>query len=152
MGYTHYFTFKKPARGQASKTEKLYQLAIKDCQKIILKYSADFGGLSGYSAHTSNYAGINFNGSDRVGGCENFVLREHYNENIGFQSCKTAGYSYDVVVVACLVALKARLGDLITIGSDGDLEEWALGLITARAYLRRKALSIPNTITRRGES
>ena len=143
MGYTHYFTFKKAPKGQAAKVEKLYQLAIKDCQKIIRKYSKEFGGLSGYSAHSTKYSGINFNGSERMGSCEDFVLREHYNENDLNNFCKTGQYDYDKVVVACLIALKNRLGELISIGSDGFEHEWSAGLLMARVYLRKQKLFKP---------
>lgn len=147
MGYTHYFTFNKPAKGSAKKAEKLYQLAVKDCAKIIKAYSIANGGLAGYTAHTAigEYGGIEVNGS-RENGCEPFILQEHYRDNLGFNCCKTRQLPYDVVVVACLTALKDRLGDLVQIASDGSSSAWDDGLKLAKRVLKRKKLTIPLTI------
>jgi hypothetical protein len=41
-----------------------------------------------------------------------------------FEFCKTGYRPYDLVVTACLVATKHRLGDLVTVESDGEDEEW----------------------------
>ena len=154
MGFTQYFEFKKPVVGQAKKTELVYQKAIKECAKIVRYYSTEFGGLSGYSAHCEprEYGGIKFNGSARVGGCEDFVLREHYSENIidgnGFQFCKTAQLPYDQVVTACLIVLSHRLGGLVKVSSDGRAEDWNAGLVLAKHVLGLKSLRIPSSINR----
>lgn len=147
MGYTHYFTFNKPAKGSAKKAEKLYQLAVKDCAKIIKAYSTANGGLSGYTAHTKlgEYGGIEVNGS-RENGCEPFVLLEHYRENEEFNFCKTNRLPYDLVVVACLVALKNRLGDLISIDSDVNSLDWTAGFKLARRVLKRKNITLPISV------
>jgi len=147
MGYTHYFTFNAATKGEAKKAEKLYQLAVKDCAKIIKAYSLANGGLAGYTAHTKigEYGGIEVNGS-RENGHEPFILREHFNENEEFSFCKTAQKPYDVVVVACLIALKNRLGNLIEVSSDGEVEDWADGLALAERVLKRKSLAVPMSI------
>jgi hypothetical protein len=149
MGYTHYFSFSKAIRGDALKTEKTYQKAVKECAKIIRHYSETFGGLSGFSAHTSNYGGIMVNGSERVGQCEPFVLREHYSQNLdggGAWFCKTRQYPYDTVVTACLIVLNHRLGDTVAIGSDGNKDDWNDGLTLAQKVLGLKTLKIPDGV------
>jgi hypothetical protein len=147
MGYTHYFTFRKPAKGQAKTIEIAYQRAIADCQRVIKRYYADHGGLSGYSAHTAigAYGGINVNGKGDDGH-ETFALREHFSQNLdsdAFNFCKTARKPYDLVVTACLAILKHRLGDCVTVSSDGRASDWAKGVAYARKFAR---LSIQNPI------
>jgi len=148
MGYTHYWTFKPAARGEASQVEAAYQTAVRDCQRIILAYQKENGGLSGYSAHTKlgQYGGIKLNGKGDDGH-EDFFLREHFSQNLdqvyglgggGFNFCKTAQKPYDVVVVACLCVLAYRLGDNVKVSSDGSVSDWAEGLELARRVLKRK--------------
>lgn len=151
MGFTHHFEFKKPAVGQAKKTEATYQKVVKECAKIVRYYSTEFGGLSGYSAHCEpkEYGGIRFNGSARVGGCEDFVLRDHYSENLdnnGFSFCKTAQLPYDQVVTACLIVLSHRMGGVVKVSSDGRADDWNAGLVLAKHVLGLKTLKIPATI------
>lgn len=148
MGYTHYWSFKKPAKGQASKIEKTYQKAILECAKIIRYYSETFGGLSGFSAHCEPklYGGLKTNGSERVGSCEDFVMREHFSENEDFNFCKTRQYPYDTVVTACLIVLQHRLGPYIEVSSDGRRDDWNDGLILARKVLGLSRIDIPDSI------
>ncbi len=147
MGYTHYWTFTK-VKGKTKETEELYQKAVKDCQRIILAYKKEFGGLAGYSAHTKlgQYGGIDFNGA-REEGHENFVLREQFKENYSFNFCKTAQKPYDEVVTACLIILSHYLGDNIKVSSDGYQEDWQSGLELVKKVLKRvKKFSIPKNI------
>lgn len=148
MGYTHYWKFKKVPRGKASQSEKAYQKAVTECNNIIQYYSSSFGGLSGYSAHSKGltYGGIKVNGSSRVGSCEDFILREHLSQNESFNFTKTRQYPYDTVIVACLIVLKNRLGDLIEVNSDGMRDDWNDGLILARKVLNLKKIDIPKSI------
>ena len=146
MGHTHYIACNKPAKGLALETERKYQKAISECAKVIRYYSETFGGLSGYSAHSSNYLGLKFNGSARVGGCEDFIMREHYSQNESFNFCKTNRLPYDTVVVACLIILKHRLGECIEVSSDGRRDDWNDGLILVRKVLGLVRIDIPSTI------
>ena len=148
MGYTHYFSFKTRPRGQAIQIEKTYQKAIRECTKVIQYYSAEFGGLSGFSAHAAPglYSGLKVNGSERVGSCEDFALRERYALNKIPDFVKTNRLPYDTVVVACLIILKHRLGDLFEVSSDGRADDWNDGLILAKKVLGLKGLSIPESI------
>lgn len=144
MGYTHYFTF-KTERGTATETERLYQKAIRECQKAIKAYYAEHGGLIGYSAHTKlgQYGGIELNGKGEEG-YESFNLREHASENDwGF--CKTNRKPYDTVVVACLAILKHRLRDAIDVSSDGRVKDWVAGVELARR-VTRLAVKVPESI------
>lgn len=155
MGYTHYWDFKKPIsiKGKHIKIEKQYQLALKQCYKIIELYQSETtkgsdNRLSGYSSHCKygDYPGIEFNGS-RGNDHETFSFRDHYTNATG-DFCKTARKPYDIVVVACLITMKRYLGDLFQFESDGDYNDLLDGLELAKRALGLKSLSIPNSIRR----
>lgn len=115
MGYTVYWRMRKDrTEGQGKK----YRQALKHCNKVIQKFHNEYIHLSGYSAHTSKYDGIKFNGAHGRG-CEDFCLRAELWEHDDFAFCKTKRRLYSVPVFACLFILKHCLGDLITIESDG---------------------------------
>lgn len=151
MGYTHYWTFKPAPKSEASKVEEKYQLAIRQCNRVIKAYNkqfdkGDYRRLSGFSAHckTGQYGGIHINGSGDEAH-EDFTLREHYSQNLesdAFNFCKTARKPYDDVVVACLIILKHYLKELIHIQSDGYADEWLDGKHLAETELRMR-LTIP---------
>lgn len=143
MGYTHYFGF-NTVRGEDKEIEEKYQRAVSDCQRIIRRYYAENGGLSGYTAHTTigAYGGIQVNGAGDDG-CEPLFLREHYNQNDESGFVKTAQRPYDTVVVACLAVLKHRLGDAFDVSSDGAAADWIEGIEYAR---RVTGLKISNPI------
>lgn len=150
MGYTHYWTFTAPKRGEAVKIEKIYQKAIKECATIARTYYKANGGLSGFSAHTEpgKYGGLKINGKgDDMH--EDFIMREHFKQNLepdNWHFCKTARKPYDVVVVACLIVLAHRLPKHFRVDSDGYTDDWAEGLKLARRVLKSKSLGIPYTI------
>ena len=152
MGYTHYWTFKK-THGKTQKLEELYQKAIKDCNKIIKAYYKENKGteksLSGYSAHSKVYGGLNVNGA-RGNDCEDFTMREHFTQNFensdNFNFCKTRRYFYDEVVTACLSVMKFYLGDNITVESDGDYDDFKDGVNLANKVLRRTKNKVLNPI------
>jgi len=153
MGYTHYWTFKPAPKGLAKQAETKYQKAVEECTKVIQTYYKEYGGLSGYTAHTKDYGGLNVNGKGDQAH-ETFAMREHYSQNIdkegynsGFNFCKTARKPYDLVVVACLSIMKYQLGDLIDVQSDGDSIDWYDGVEYANKVLKRKVL-IPASIRR----
>lgn len=162
MGYTHYYSFKevKPIKGKHQDIEKRYQLAVRQCQRIVKAYNKEIKAtdvkhpdrLAGYSAHTkvNDYLGLDFNGTGDLGH-ENFYLCDHWSANDNFNFCKTAQKPYDIVVVACLITLHHYIGDLMEIGSDGDASDWVDGLELAKKVLKIKNLNIPSTINRRLE-
>lgn len=159
MGYTHYWSFKKPKsiKGTHQEIEAKYQLAVRQCQRIVKAYNKDIKAkdskhsdrLSGYSAHTkvNDYLGLAFNGTQDLSH-ETFILRDHWSANDDFNFCKTAQKPYDIVVVACLVTLQYYLGDLIEVSSDGNASEWVDGLKLARKVLKINNLIIPEMIRR----
>lgn len=158
MGYTHYWTFRSPAKGEASSIEAAYIKALAECTKVVKAYqknALDYERLSGYTAHAKNgqYGGLHVNGKQSEA-CEDFTMREHYKQNLERSSefCKTNRRAYDMVVVACLIILKHRLGDLIDIGSDGDVDDWTMGLELAKRVLRLKTLKTPATIRQRRDA
>lgn len=150
MGYTHYWRIdsKRGAKGTAAKNEKAYQTAIIKCAKLIRDYSKEHGGLSGYTAHdkTGRYGGLNVNGSDRVGQCESFVMREHLSQNEAFSFCKTRQHPYDTVVAACLIIIQHYCPDSIQVSSDGDASDWADALTLARTVPGLKKAQLPVSI------
>ena len=139
MGYTHYWTFNKGKRGTTAEIEAAYQQAMLDCAKVVKYYYEKEGGISGYTAHTKpgTYGGLNFNGKGEAG-CEPFTMREHYNQNDRAGFCKTARKPYDILVTACLTVLAYRLGDAISVYSDGDSSDWYDGVNLAQTVLRRQ--------------
>lgn len=143
MGYTHYWTFKKDKTKTAKEVEELYQKAIKECQMIAVKYNEECedsdARLSGYTAHSKvgSYGGLKINGKEE-NAHEDFCFREHFSENESFDFCKTARKPYDIVVTACLAVLKYRLGDSISVSSDGCVSDWNAGIELARRIIKRK--------------
>lgn len=124
MGYTHYWVFNKKPNAVE------YARAIKDISKIA-RACKEF--LSGYSAHVPPHvyggAMINGIGDDRH---EDFTLRERPADVYPFNFCKTAAKPYDIAVVASLIVLKHRLGDDISVSSDGGARDWNAGLKLAK--------------------
>ena len=154
MGYTHYWKFKevKPIKGQHPEIEKMYQLGIRQCQRIIKAYNSQFEKgddrrLSGYSAHTkvNDYLGLDVNGV-KDNSHETFSFRDHWSSNESFNFCKTARKPYDIVVVACLITMQYYMGDLLQVSSDGDVSDWNNGMKLAKKVLKIKGLKIPQNI------
>lgn len=154
MGYTHSFAFKVPKGIKAAKLESAYKSALVECARIARAYNReceaqglDYARLSGYTAHTKpgTYGGLQVNGKGEYAH-EPFELREHFKQNVdslGIAFCKTNSKPYDTVVTACLAVLKYRLGDAISLNSDGTAGDWISGVLLARRVLRRK---VPNPI------
>ena len=151
MGYTHYWSFNFKA-GKAADLEAKYQQGILECQKFVSKLAAEnraaFGtsGLAGYTAHCrpGSYAGLHVNGA-KDDSCEDFIMREHFKQNDASNFCKTRRYYYDTVVQVCLLIMKYRLGDAMTVNSDGDISDWEEAKDLATKAIRRK-VTIPDSI------
>ena len=143
MGSSHYFEINE-IKGMAKVNEMRYKRAIQDCQRIVRTYYKKYGGLSGYSAHTviGQYGGLSVNGKGQLAH-EDFTLREHFNQNKGFNFCKTDDKPYDLVVTACLAVLAHRLGDAFKVSSDGNAKHWTKGVAYARKVT---GLAIKNPI------
>ena len=140
MGYTHYWHVRRDV--QQDKLDK----TIKDIQKVVKKAKKD-GLITGWDGEvnteiTNDKEKIAFNGIGE-GSHETFEVQKSveayktmkgYEEPWTFEFCKTARKGYDIVVVACLSAMKKNLGQYIEVTSDGDMEpggDWARG----REYL-----------------
>lgn len=147
MGYTHYWSFNKPKGSKIKDLDKQYKRALRDCARIALFWNAsqslhghNSARLSGYTAHSNigQYGGLKLNGKGEQAH-EDFSMREHFKDalkdNRGF--CKTARKPYDAVIVACLIVLKARLGNAIELGTDGNAYDWQEGVRLAELALRR---------------
>lgn len=149
MGYTHYWSFTAPKRGETAKIEKAYQKAIKDCAKIARAYYTVNGGLSGYTAHTQlgSYGGLLINGKGDDAH-EPFSMREYFKQNLedsGGDFCKTARKPYDIVVTACLIVLANALPKNFRVDSDGNKGDFVAGLDLARRVLKKR-LEIPSNL------
>lgn len=148
MGYTHYWTLKKVPGVKMEELEARYIKALKEIGRVVRRWNKehpkngefDHFRLAGYTARTARYGGINFNGKQEYAH-EDFVLREHFNQGLEFDFCKTAHKPYDTVVVAALSILKYRLGDAIEVSSDGEIVDWLPGVLFARRIINRQ---IPN--------
>jgi hypothetical protein len=138
MGYTHYWSFKKPRGITTAHLEHEYQRALLQCARLIKKLKRDGMELSGYTAHTKlgQYGGLKVNGKGDDGH-EEFSLREHFAQN-DRDFCKTNQKPYDLAVTGCLVILKDILGDAITVSSDGRPSDWIQAVTLARQVLRRR--------------
>jgi hypothetical protein len=129
MGYTHYWTFKKQPDQEA------YNKALEDCREIVKATPVPL-------ELQLDESGVFFNGVGE-NAHETFILSPVPNldsrtpELRGFNFCKTAQKPYDIVVTACLCVLKARLGDSVSVSSDGDPEEWEEGRLFANEVLGR---------------
>jgi len=149
VGYTHYITFNMPkAAKEAAKAEEAYQKALADCSNIAVQWNSELPKghphrLSGFTAHAKpgKYGGLCINGT-KANAHEAFELRERFGLQRG-TFCKTARKPYDTVVVACLAVLAEKLGEAVTITSDGDVSDWECGVRYACEVLGRP---IPNPI------
>ena len=163
MGYTNYWTFNLSVipKGKTQDFEAKYQKAIYESQVTLAKLAEhnrkEHGSscLSGYSAHAKPgiYGGLLLNGNEFAGKAEDFVMREHLKQNEVRDFCKTYLYDYDKGVKICLLILKYRLGDVLRIDSDGDLEGWQSAADFASAVLKRKIKVPENLLAKhRGEA
>lgn len=164
MGYTHYWSFNKGphGKGNAALSESLWQTAMSECALIARTWNKeckaqgrDADRLSGFSAHTKpsqGYGGLHINGKGELAH-EDFTMPEHFRDNFeadynGFNFCKTARKPYDLVVTACLAVIKHRMGDRITVTSDGRAIDWNDGVDYARCITR---LAIKHPVAERTE-
>lgn len=109
MGFTRYF------EGNVTLTAEL----IEDIQNIVKNSGVKLAGWDGEGEPNISTTEIRFNGSNEdEESCETFIIENGFNS--GF--CKTAQYSYDVVVANILRRLEETQQDF-SASSDGDDEE-----------------------------
>lgn len=133
MGYTHYW-YRKPEMD-----EDVFKLWSDDVRKLVAAARQGgiviVDGLAETPDPEITKDVVAFNGQpdhetfmvERTGG------RVRDGEVFGF--CKTAQKPYDMVVVAALIALKARFGDAVKVSSDGDRADWEPGIALADKVL-----------------
>ena len=134
MGYTHYWYREQELDKDG------FAAAASDCKKIVAKAvdsKIKIGNGCGDEADPSIGAdAIIFNGvgeeAHETFGIEQITCKEsggfgESTKGMVFDFCKTACKPYDVVVVACLVALKKHLGMDFIVHSDGSEDEMFSG-------------------------
>ncbi len=52
-----------------------------------------------------------------------------------FRFCKTARRPYDIAVKVCLIIADRHLGDAISIGSDGGMDDWQDAMLLCQHFL-----------------
>ena len=127
MGYTHYWEF------NGSHTPEQLSSAIAACNKIVRKTKVRLGDWAGGRKGPDlrkDLCRFNGYGDDAH---ETFSLSPE--TAMGFQFCKTAYKPYDLVVVACLVALKHHLGGAVNVTSDGENYDWEEGVALCNEVL-----------------
>lgn len=124
MGYTHYW------HGQRAFTDAEWRDICADASKLLT--DAPVHVVREYDEPgTRPHIGddcIAFNGFSE-NGHETFWLAK---EPEGFQFCKTAHKPYDVLVTAMLMVAERHAPGAIRISSDGDADDWELGLQLVR--------------------
>jgi len=135
IGYTHYWELSNISQHSAR-----WKTVIIDMSKIIAVSPVLLGDACGFNAPSISATEVLFNGRH-----ENDQDHEtfHFPGEGGFNFCKTASKPYDIVVTACLAAAKDIFGSEISVGSDGDPEDWVAGVALAEYVLGR---SIANPI------
>lgn len=129
MGFTHYW------EKDSDVDEKAYAAALKDIAAIVKSQAKILAGGTGEeNTKPKTSGGIVFNGIEGDSH-ETFMLPKTAKE-FHRDFCKTAQKPYDIVVVASL----ARLAEVdgISIGSDGDAEDWTDGVNLASKVLGRR--------------
>jgi hypothetical protein len=120
MGYTHYW------RGQRAFTDSEWTAICADAAKLLtdppVRLALEYDQPT--AAPVVDVDFIQFNGPGELG-YETFLLER---EPAPFQFCKTAHYPYDVVVTAILACAAHHAPEAIQVSSDGDADDWSLGL------------------------
>ncbi len=130
MGYSHYW--RHPDLTSHSDLTR----ALADMRRCV-----DESGVA-VEYRGAPWYGPNDLGFDAVeDSCETFAFLATDQSPDGFNSCKTRGLPYDVLVVACLAVAAELLG--VRVLSDGDWRDWELGVALASRVLGRP---VPNPI------
>jgi hypothetical protein len=143
MGYTHYYTQKKPF------THKDWHSFTEFVEKLT-HYKPTICGPDGYERPIINESDVMFNG-DGKDAHESF----HVSRNIcdgddekgipkGFRFCKTLMKPYDTSVVASLIFLYNQNRSRFVFQSDGTTSNWHEGLYLCRAVYPHLDLTIPD--------
>ena len=127
MGYTHYWTIKRPI------TRKAWSAIMADTRKLLAStvtpLAAEFDRPD--EMPDVNPQEIRFNGIGNAGH-ETFLISPHAAP---FEFCKTNGKPYDTMVAAVLIVAAHHAGKAIDVSSDGEAIDWAAPLGLVRAVL-----------------
>ena len=135
MAYTHYWYRPREL------DEAAFAAAARDCARLAGAAGIPLTGRDGIGHARFESGAVAFNGVADLG-YEPFVVERridraphagHETPERMFAFCKTAGRGYDVLVQACLVALRHHLGRPFRVMSDGTEADWA----DARRLCRR---------------
>lgn len=126
MGYTHYFTKQRNFTDDewnlvAAAVKKL--LGTNGAKKVVTA-EVDMPGRP--VLVSDNLICFNGRGDDAH---ETFYLPKM--GQVGFNFCKTARKPYDVYVVATLTLIDTYAPTVLSISSDGSVDEWAEGVALA---------------------
>lgn len=142
VNYTHYFG-PKPSSLSTATLERQYQRALKRCGQIIRHYTIEHGELSGTSGASLQGLTVNGVGSEAH---DDFTLRPQWSQN-DLDFCMTAGKSYDIAVVACLIVVHYYMGPkAFGVTSEGTTRDWQAGLRLAQKVTGLRMLTIPDSI------
>lgn len=123
MGYSVYYEISPKV------SKKAYNAALEKINSMIYQYTQDNRGsmysLSGYSAHSKTYSGVQFNGA-RDEACEPFCLPKYENLKEFFDRgawTKTNRRLYTPAVIATCLLLRKELKKNFKVRTDdGELE------------------------------
>lgn len=142
MGYTHYW------KRYRSHDENKWQQFTEDTKQLIhliikvpffLENKILLSGGGGATQPVVNNNEVILNGK-YPDACEDFVIRKNSHlphqsikkffvgDAVDFSFCKTRWLPYDAVVVAVLCLYKHHFGDAVEISSDGDENDWSVGV------------------------
>ena len=118
MGYTHYYHV--PKDFYDAEWENFISLCLKFIRKLPseIKIAREYDDVDTEPEFNEKY--VRFNGIEKEGH-ETFVVLKKGNSDFNF--CKTARKPYDLMVCACLIALKYCVPH-VKVNSDGEAEDW----------------------------
>lgn len=121
MGYSHYYEYGAMSEGH-------FRAIVADVERLRASALAALGVKSGSSVNfelqlfeLNGEGDEGFEPFEVIGGDMN--ERRSWAYNPSFHCCKTMRLPYDVIVAAGLIAMKHHMGDAVSLGSDGSVEE-----------------------------
>lgn len=127
MGYTHYWGFRQaPTKAEWKKAIDLCKKIIKACN-VPVQFEYDVKKTPELSEDLIRFNGVEDDGH------ETFYVQPIVSD---FNFCKTARKPYDLVVCACLIAMKKTFGDKMWVHSDGELDDgWDESVEVANQFI-----------------
>ena len=122
MGYTHYWNIKD---GLTPAQFKEWSDGVKIIADTAIEAGIQLGNGLGFDAPRIEETLVALNGVGG-GGHETFGITL---SDVGSDFCKTAEKPYDAVVTASLIHAKVIFGNLISVSSDGNWDDWQSGQV-----------------------